>query len=77
MKEWLRQVFTPPYSGLVGVLGAIVGIAAEFTNPASAPVLVAVFGETWTKGLVSACVLLVLVSRVPQVKAVLDRAEKP
>lgn len=67
MKQWLA----PPYSGLVGVVAAVVGIATEFTDPASIPVLLAVFGPQWTKGLVAACALVVLVSRVPEVKAVL------
>lgn len=67
LAAWL----TPPYSGLVGAVAFFVGVATEFTNPASLPVLVNVFGPTWTKGLVSVCALVVLVSNVPQVKAAL------
>lgn len=73
MKDGLKKLFAPPYSGLVGGISVIVGVAAEFTKPATAPVLVKVFGEQWTSSLVSICLLIALVSRVPQVKALLDR----
>ncbi|WP_291165321.1 hypothetical protein [Gemmatimonas sp. UBA7669] len=63
MRETLARWFAPPYSQLTAVVAAVVAIAAEFTDPAALPVLLGVFGPDWTKGVVAACALVLLVSR--------------
>lgn len=59
----MKGLFTPPYSQLTAIVAALVGIAAEFSDPATLPLITGVFGPQWTKGLVSVCVLVVLVSK--------------
>lgn len=59
MRKWLL----PPYSQVTAVVTALVAIAAEFTDPAALPVLLNVFGPLWTKYLVAACALVLLVSK--------------
>jgi hypothetical protein len=79
MKKWLAQTFAPPYSGLTGLIAALVGVASAFTEPASLPILVSLFGDAWTKELTAVCALVLLVSRVPEVRALLypTKKEKP
>jgi hypothetical protein len=59
----MKGLFTPPYSQLTAIVAAIVAVAAEFTDPASAAPLLALIGPHWTKYLVAVCVLVVMVSK--------------
>lgn len=56
-------MFTPPYSRLTALLAAVIALATEFTDPAAYPVLLAAFGPLWTKYLIAACAVVMLVSR--------------
>lgn len=68
MTDLLKRWLAPPYSQLTAVATALVAIAAEFTDPATMPLLTGVFGPTWTKYLVALCALILLVSKAVERK---------